>query len=177
MKLPRTATGTDLAAWGPHGPRHQDGVEAYGDRRLMLGVLALAFPKEPTVSDEAWAYYAIDAMLSGWTAPRSSKAETLVGDYMAKVKDMRTADNSASNDGAASDDEDDEAENDNPATGTRRRRRTTNSGGTLKPLLASDVVGRLQRSMEATMAAAAAKRRALTVPAPASAAPAASGTA
>jgi hypothetical protein len=80
---------------------------------------------------------------------------------MAKVEGLRAVDAAAGSEspqGQGEDDHDDEDEE--AATGTRRRRRT-NAGGILKPLQAADVVGRLQRAVDNTMMAAAAKRRAI----------------
>jgi hypothetical protein len=103
--------------WRPLGRLHAVGQEAHQDRRLMRQVLQAVFatervPRRPTLSDEAFAYWAIERLLADKRAAKEETAESQAGTFLDKVERLRTADV----DNTTSDSEEEEA----PAGSTTR---------------------------------------------------------
>ena len=58
----------------------------------MKAVAAEVFGNAWTLSDEAWVYYAVDALLNGWDDPRARHAEERATLYLKEVDDLRRHD-------------------------------------------------------------------------------------
>ena len=93
----------------------------------MQEVMRTVFKGQPTLSDEAWSYFAVDAMLEGWSEPRGGQAVKLLSTYLRKARSLRE------NDDNGNDDDDENDENDDPSNG-RRRHKSGGRSSRLRPV-------------------------------------------
>jgi hypothetical protein len=81
--------------WRPGGILHTVGQESYNDRQLMVHVVRAAYPRTPTVSDEAFAYWAVERLLNEKRAAKEETAEKQAQLFYTKVAELRANDSPA----------------------------------------------------------------------------------